>query len=95
MNDEEIEIIKRELKAKDKLIKVISRINKLPDAQRKILEAMNLIGPNHDKEMDVLIKDHKEIKKWFKGIEKKKSGYEGMSVEAILEHISIGKMPTG
>jgi len=89
MNDEEIEIIKRELKAKDKLIKVISRINKLPDAQRKILEAMNLIGPNHDKEMDVLIKDHKEIKKWFKGIEKQKSGYEGLSVEDILKRISV------
>jgi hypothetical protein len=86
MNKEEIEIVERILKAQEKLVKVITQIKKLPDAQRKKLEAMNIIGPKFDKKMDVLLKDHKETKKWFEKENKEpvKSVDEGKSVEEIL-----------
>ena len=84
MNDEEIKIVKSMIKSKEKLLKLIARIDKLPDEQRKKLEAMNLIGPKHDEEMDVLIKEHKEHKKWFKSQEKPKTAYEDPNAEILV-----------
>jgi hypothetical protein len=94
MNDEEIMMMKKVLKAQDKLIKLINQINELPAAQRKKLEAINLIGPKHDKKLNGLIEEHKEIKKQFnmKIKEQQKSVYEGLSTSEIKGRMAFGKI---
>ncbi|MDD5712508.1 MAG: hypothetical protein PHY31_07115 [Smithellaceae bacterium] len=90
MNDKEIEMIKRVFKAQDKLIKVINRIDKLPDAQRKKLEAMNIVGPKDDNKIADQIRECKEIKKYFRTkTEKQKSGYEGLTVDEIVARMTL------
>ena len=90
MIDEEIlNVMKIELKINDKFMKLINRINKLPDAQRKKLESLNLIGPKDSKAMTDLIRKHKEIKKKFKEIEKQKSVYDGLSEKEIKERMAF------
>ena len=90
MNDPEIvEKLKIEIKAQDKLIKVFNRITKLPDAQRKELETMNIIGPKEEVEILALIKQHKEIKKWSRKFKEQKSADEGLSVDAMIKRMSF------
>lgn len=89
MNDEEVKMMKRMFKAQDKFIKVINQIIELPDTQRKKLKAMNIINPKFDKEMPVLIKEYKEIKKQFKKIEEPKSADTGLSVSEMVERMTL------
>jgi len=89
MNDEEIKMFKRMMKSHDKLIKLVKCIDELPDEQRKKLEAINLCGPKHDKEMAGLISEYKEIKKQFEvEIEKQKSVYDGLTKEEMIARMT-------
>jgi hypothetical protein len=64
MNDEQIRILKSMFKTQDKLCKLINRIRKLPDVQKKKIEVM-LGGPMDDEELDAEIKKYKEMKQKF------------------------------
>ncbi|MEN6622626.1 MAG: hypothetical protein ABFD50_13875 [Smithella sp.] len=89
MNDEVLSALKREMKLQDKLIKVITRINELPDVQRKKIEAMNIIGPMDDKKLADMIKEHKEIKKILKKeLEKPKSVYDDLSKDEMVKRMT-------
>ena len=50
---------------------------------------MNIINPKFDKEMPVLIKEYKEIKKQFKKIEEPKSADTGLSVSEMVERMTL------
>jgi hypothetical protein len=67
MDEKTIGLLKRGLKAQAKLIQLVKRINRLPDAQRKTLEAKNIIGPRDDKQLSTLIKDYEENKREIEG----------------------------
>jgi hypothetical protein len=57
-----IEVLTRQIKLHDKLMKLVDRIRRLPDSQRKKIEAI-LGGPVMDnKELDAVIKEAEKIK---------------------------------
>ncbi|HNZ65251.1 MAG TPA: hypothetical protein PKJ10_05390 [Smithella sp.] len=89
MNAEVLNALKKEMKLQDKLIKIISRIDKLPDTQRKKLEAMNIIGPKYDKKLFDMIKERKEIKKLLeKELKGGKSVYDGLSKNDMVKRMT-------
>jgi len=67
VNNERGRVAKRLLEVQGEWIKLLKRIRKLPDKQRKILEIKQIISLSliDDKELDVLIKIYEKNKRNF------------------------------